>query len=49
MGAANHVSGAAERLAAEVQAFFVKLRSGPMARRSSDDADYRGPERRTAA
>ena len=42
-------AGAAERLAAEVQAFFVKLRSRPMDRRSSDDADYRGPEQRTAA
>ncbi|MFK4584924.1 methyl-accepting chemotaxis protein [Bradyrhizobium diazoefficiens] len=49
MGAANHVSGAAERLATEVQAFFVRLRTGPMDRRNSDDADYRGPDRRNAA
>ncbi|TQF40401.1 hypothetical protein UNPF46_10750 [Bradyrhizobium sp. UNPF46] len=46
MGAANEVSGASERLAAEVQAFFVKLRSGPMDRRKSRDSDYRGPGRR---
>ncbi|PIT05761.1 hypothetical protein TSA1_37290 [Bradyrhizobium nitroreducens] len=46
MGAANEVSGASERLAAEVQAFFVKLRGGPMDRRKSRDSDYRGPERR---
>ncbi|MGL9619404.1 methyl-accepting chemotaxis protein [Bradyrhizobium sp. U531] len=46
MGAANAVSGASERLAAEVQAFFVRLRSGPMDRRKRDAADYRGPERR---
>src|SRR3569833_1962432 len=49
MGAANQVSGASERLAAEVQAFFVKLRNGPMDRRKSDGADYRGPERRNRA
>ncbi|MBR0786715.1 methyl-accepting chemotaxis protein [Bradyrhizobium iriomotense] len=47
MGAANQVSGAAERLASEVQAFFVRLRTGPMDRRDGDDADYRGPERRS--
>jgi methyl-accepting chemotaxis protein len=46
MVAANQVSGAAERLAAEVQTFFVKLRNGPM-NRGSGDADYRGPERRS--
>ncbi|MCA1478940.1 methyl-accepting chemotaxis protein [Bradyrhizobium sp. NBAIM08] len=45
MGAANHVAGAAERLAAEVQAFFVRLRTGPIDRRKSGDADYHGPER----
>ncbi|WP_407186632.1 methyl-accepting chemotaxis protein [Bradyrhizobium centrosematis] len=45
MGAANQVSGASERLAAEVQAFFVKLRNGPMDHRSSLDPDSRGPER----
>jgi len=46
IGAANQVSGASERLAAEVQAFFVKLRSGPMDRRRGGDTDYRGLERR---
>ncbi|WP_128929007.1 HAMP domain-containing methyl-accepting chemotaxis protein [Bradyrhizobium guangxiense] len=47
MGAANEVSGASERLAAEVQAFFVKLRNGPMDRCRSLDPDDRGPERRS--
>jgi methyl-accepting chemotaxis protein len=49
MEAANQVSGASERLAAEVQAFFVRLRTGPMDRRTSDDSGYRGPERRSGA
>jgi methyl-accepting chemotaxis protein len=35
MDAANHVSGAAESLAAEVQSFFVRLRSGPLDRAES--------------
>ena len=35
-----------EHLAAEVQAFFVKLRNGPLDRRGADDPDYRGTERR---
>ena len=46
LDASGKVSGAAERLAAEVQAFFVKLRSGPLDRRRADNPDYRGPERR---
>jgi methyl-accepting chemotaxis protein len=44
--ASNNVSAAAEKLAAEVQAFFVRLRSGPLDRRETDDPSYRGPERR---
>src|ERR1019366_2952648 len=44
--ASGKVSGAAEHLAAEVQAFFVKLRRGPLDRRGQDDPNYRGPERR---
>ena len=47
LGAANAVSGASERLAAEVQAFFVKLRNGPLDRRSGGDTEYGGPERRS--
>jgi len=45
--ASGKVSGAAERLAAEVREFFIKLRSGAMDRRQADDPNYRGPERRT--
>ena len=37
----------AGRLASEVEAFFVRLRSGPLDRRKEDDPSYRGPERRT--
>jgi methyl-accepting chemotaxis protein len=44
--ASNNVSDAAAKLAAEVQTFFVRLRSGPLDRRATDDPDYRGPERR---
>jgi methyl-accepting chemotaxis protein len=44
--ASDSVSGAAERLAAEVRDFFVKLRSGALNRRSENDPNYRGPERR---
>jgi methyl-accepting chemotaxis protein len=44
--ASGKVSGAAERLAAEVREFFIKLRSGAMDRRQADDPNYRGPERR---
>jgi methyl-accepting chemotaxis protein len=46
LAASGKVSGAAEQLAAEVQAFFVKLRRGPLDRRKEDDPDYRGPNRR---
>jgi methyl-accepting chemotaxis protein len=46
LDASGKVSGAAERLAAEVQAFFVRLRSGPLDRRETNDPGYRGPERR---
>ena len=45
--ASSKVSGAAERLAAEVQAFFVKLRSGPLDRRQRANPGYQGPERRS--
>ena len=47
LGASGQVSSAAERLAAEVQEFFIKLRNGPMDRRKESDPSYRGPERRT--
>jgi methyl-accepting chemotaxis protein len=46
LDASGKVSGAAEQLAAEVQAFFVKLRSGALDRRSQDDPSFNGPERR---
>jgi methyl-accepting chemotaxis protein len=44
--ASSKVSGAADRLADEVQSFFVRLRNGPLDRRGGDDSDYAGPERR---
>lgn len=44
--ASDKVSDAAESLAAEVREFFVRLRSGPLDRRQSDDPNYQGPERR---
>ncbi|GEM_PF-4552124 len=47
MGTSQDVSGAAEQLASEVQAFFVKLRNGPLDRRKGDDSGYCGPERRS--
>ncbi len=47
MGTSQNVSGAAEQLASEVQAFFVKLRNGPLDRRKGDDSGYCGPERRS--
>ncbi|CCD86749.1 Methyl-accepting chemotaxis protein (MCP) [Bradyrhizobium sp. ORS 285] len=47
--ASNNVSRVAENLAAEVQEFFVRLRSGALDRRVADDPNYRGPERRTSA
>ncbi len=40
------VSGAAERLAAEVREFFIRLRNGPLDRRTDNDPNYSGPERR---
>ena len=46
LGASGNVVSQAERLAQEVEAFFVALRNGPMERRRADDPDYRGPERR---
>jgi len=46
LDASGKVSTAAERLATEVQAFFVKLRNGPMDRRKEEDPNYKGLERR---
>jgi methyl-accepting chemotaxis protein len=46
LDASGKVGTAAEHLAAEVQAFFVRLRSGPLDRREEDDPNYRGPDRR---
>jgi methyl-accepting chemotaxis protein len=48
MGAANQVSGASERLAAEVQAFFAKLRRGQGDNDRDDQASVR-LNRRNAA
>jgi methyl-accepting chemotaxis protein len=48
LDASAKVSGAAERLATEVQEFFVRLRGGPMDRRKEDDPNYGGPNRRAA-
>ena len=36
----------AEQLASEVQAFFLKIRNGPLDRHREDDPDYLGAERR---
>jgi methyl-accepting chemotaxis protein len=44
--ASNVVSGASEKLVAEVMKFFVILRTGPMDRRLQDDPNYKGPEKR---
>ncbi|WP_257170699.1 methyl-accepting chemotaxis protein [Bradyrhizobium sp. SRS-191] len=44
--ASSNVSRVAENLAAEVQEFFVRLRSGALDRRVAEDPNYRGPERR---
>ncbi len=44
--ASGKASGAAEELAEEVTRFFIALRSGPLDRRRSNDASYKGPERR---
>jgi len=49
MGAASQVSGASERLAAEVQAFFVKLRNGSTDRRDSSGTCHLATERRSGA
>ena len=46
LDASGKVGGAAEHLAAEVQAFFVRLRRGPLDRREGDDPGYNGPDRR---
>ena len=46
--ASGKVSSAAAQLAAEVQTFFVKLRTGPLERRARQDPNYKGPERRAA-
>jgi methyl-accepting chemotaxis protein len=46
LDASGKVSTASERLAREVQEFFVKLRQGPMDRREEDDPNYKGPQRR---
>jgi Methyl-accepting chemotaxis protein (MCP) signalling domain len=46
LDASGKVSAASERLAIEVQEFFVKLRNGPMDRREEDDPNYKGPNRR---
>jgi methyl-accepting chemotaxis protein len=44
--ASNTVSGASEKLVAEVMKFFVILRTGPMNRRIENDPNYKGPEKR---
>jgi methyl-accepting chemotaxis protein len=49
MGAADQVSGASDRLAAEVQAFFVKLRTGSRDCSQSGSPDHHRAERRAAA
>jgi methyl-accepting chemotaxis protein len=46
LNASGKVSTASERLAREVQEFFVRLRQGPMDRREDDDPNYNGPQRR---
>jgi len=46
LDASGKVSDASERLAREVQKFFVRLRNGPMDRRDQDDPNYKGPQRR---
>ncbi|MDQ2082315.1 methyl-accepting chemotaxis protein [Xanthobacteraceae bacterium Astr-EGSB] len=44
--AAGSVGRAVDKLADEVEQFFMVLRTGPMDRRVGDDPSYRGPERR---
>ena len=46
--ASDNVSHASVELAEHVKGFFVKLRTGAMNRRESDDPNYKGPERREA-
>src|SRR5438270_9424932 len=46
LDASLSLSSEATRLTEEVQHFFDALRSGVFERRSSENADYRGPERR---
>ena len=46
LDASAKVTGAAESLAGEVQAFFVRLRDGGLDRRKADDPNYSGPDRR---
>jgi methyl-accepting chemotaxis protein len=45
--ASGSVSQQAERLAEEVEKFFVTLRTGAADKRKADDPDYKGPERRS--
>ncbi|MGA7803259.1 methyl-accepting chemotaxis protein, partial [Bradyrhizobium sp.] len=46
LDASGKVATAATTLAQQVQAFFIKLRNGPMERRKEADPTFRGPERR---
>jgi methyl-accepting chemotaxis protein len=49
LDASGKVSSAAEQLTAEVQAFFVRLRNGPLDRREEDDPNFKGPNRRSGS
>jgi methyl-accepting chemotaxis protein len=44
--ASVELAAGASRLSEEIRTFVVALRSGPLDRRSGDNPDYRGPERR---
>jgi methyl-accepting chemotaxis protein len=44
--ASGSVGRAVDKLADEVEQFFMVLRTGPMDRRVGDDPSYKGPERR---
>jgi methyl-accepting chemotaxis protein len=46
LDASGKVSIAAATLAEQVAQFFITLRNGPMQRRTKDDPNYKGPERR---
>jgi len=46
LSAAGRVGNAADRLAEEVDSFFLALRTGPMDRRVVNDPAYKGRERR---